>query len=131
MSVAIRLHEQLVLFGTMILCGIVLGILYDGYQEWLLSGKRNRMIHAGVDVLIWVTGALLVFFVLQWGSRGVMRVYVFLALVLGLGIHLKWMSRWVRVVWKQLFKLGSALLDIFVVKWWRILTSRKVRKTGG
>jgi spore cortex biosynthesis protein YabQ len=116
------LHDQIKLLFAMLVMGMALGVMYDGYREWLARGKKNKIIHAIVDLFSWLSGAIFVFAVLQWQSEGVLRIYVLLALSLGLVIYLKTVSGLFRWLWKHLLRIVSALVGFFVLKWWRILT---------
>lgn len=121
------LYNQLFLFFTMAVTGMSLGVIYDGYREWLNRGAKKKWLQAIVDIFLWILGAAIVFFVSQWGSQGVMRIYVVMALIVGLWAYLKLFSRLFRYVWKHLFQIWYAILDFFVLKWWRILTRQKKR----
>lgn len=116
------LAAQMNMLLAMGIAGCALGFLYDGYRTWLSRGTRNKLIRACVDVFLWLFGSILVFAILQWRSDGMLRIYVFLGLVVGLVVYMKWMSRPFRWLWTILFRIGSALFGFFVLKWWRILT---------
>lgn len=116
------LAAQLNMLLSMAIAGLVLGFFYDGYRIWLSRGSRHKIWRAVVDLFLWLGGSIMVFAVLQWRSDGVLRIYVFFGLVVGLIVYLKWFSRAFRWVWDILFRIGSALFGFFVLKWWRLLT---------
>lgn len=116
------LAAQLNMLLSMAIAGLALGFLYDGYRIWLSRGSRNKVWRAVVDLFLWLGGSIMVFAVLQWRNDGVLRIYVFFGLVVGLIVYLKWFSRAFRWVWDILFRIGSALFGFFVLKWWRLLS---------
>jgi hypothetical protein len=97
-----------------------------------LSRKhRNRIVVALVDVWMWMLGALFVFALLQIYSYGVFRAVVFLAQSVGLIVYFNLLRRPCRVIWKSLFRIVTAIFELFVLKWWRILQRLWKRKGGG
>ena len=87
------LGEQIYAFGVMLLTGITSGFCYDFY---LVLKRRWKLKKTGTgigDLLFWIVLTLLVFSLLVVGNYGELRLYVFIALGLGLLLYYKILSK--------------------------------------
>jgi spore cortex biosynthesis protein YabQ len=123
------LHDQLRLFAAMAVVGMLFGVLYDGYREWLLRNRRGKVARAIVDIAMWVLGGWIAISALRWQAYGVVRLAMFPALALGLWLYFRLFTRFMRRIWRPVLQIGTALLRPFMLKWLRKSLRRK-RKTG-
>ena len=97
------LREQIFAFLVMILTGIVSGFCYDFYLV-LKSRWKLKKTGTGVgDLLFWAALTVLVFSLLLVGNYGELRLYVVIALGLGLLIYFKIISKGMVSLLQMLF----------------------------
>lgn len=81
-----KLEVQLLTMGHMVGAGMYIGIIYDTYfRVW--ARPARRWVEALQDVLFWLANALLIFIWLKNVNDGQVRLYIFLALLLGFAIY--------------------------------------------
>jgi spore cortex biosynthesis protein YabQ len=114
---------QWMTMAAMLLSGLGMGTVFDGYRVVSNELKFPRWWLPVLDVIYWMTAALVVFRVLYASNNGEVRAYVFIGLAIGIVIYYLLLSRVVIVVVKWLIgavrKLISILLkclEILVVK---------------
>lgn len=109
--------------AAMVLSGAALGLLYDGYR--VLSGELRfpRWMIPPLDILYWAVGAVAVFRVLYLSNGGEVRIYVFLALLLGISTYFALLSgffvqaiRWTIAQVRRLIRFSIRLFDVLVVR---------------
>ncbi|WP_199623993.1 spore cortex biosynthesis protein YabQ [Paenibacillus alkalitolerans] len=81
------LNVQFLTLATMAVSGAGLGLLFDTYR--VLSGEFRfpRWLIPPLDLLYWFAGTLAVFRVLYESNGGEVRLYVFLALLIGVSFY--------------------------------------------
>lgn len=107
--------------AAMMLSGASLGLLFDGYR--VLSGELRfpRWIIPPLDILYWAVGMIAVFRVLFLSNGGEVRIYVFLALMIGVSFYFALLSdvfvkaiRWsvgrIKALIRTLIRLGDLLI---------------------
>ncbi|NLM09439.1 MAG: spore cortex biosynthesis protein YabQ [Clostridiaceae bacterium] len=128
--------EEINVFLSALCAGITAGFIYD-----LLRMKRRaiktRTFFIGVeDVLFWVIAALLTFITAYISNQGEIRLYFFLAMVLGIGIYFWLFSRWITQIITFIIKvIVWPFVKIFnflkpPVKWLIALVEKGTQKTG-
>ncbi|HZG77746.1 MAG TPA: spore cortex biosynthesis protein YabQ [Paenibacillus sp.] len=117
------LSVQFLTMAAMMLSGAALGLLFDGYR--VLSGELRfpRWIIPPLDILYWAVGTVAVFRVLFLSNGGEVRIYVFLALMIGVSFYFALLSgfavktiRWTIGRVKALIRLLIRLGDLLVVR---------------
>jgi spore cortex biosynthesis protein YabQ len=89
----VSLEAQWLTMGWMTASGIILGVLLDIYRVMKGRFRFRGWVVSLIDLLYWTVAAGLVFGLLMWSNWGVLRFYVFLAVVLGIALYYFWMSR--------------------------------------
>ncbi|WP_274365910.1 spore cortex biosynthesis protein YabQ [Paenibacillus thermotolerans] len=81
------LDTQLLTLAAMALSGAGLGLLFDTYR--VVSGEFRfpRWLIPPLDLLYWFAGTLAVFRILYESNGGEVRMYVFLALLIGVSFY--------------------------------------------
>ncbi|WP_309122871.1 spore cortex biosynthesis protein YabQ [Paenibacillus sp.] len=115
------LSAQFLTMAAMMLSGAALGLLFDGYR--VLSGELRfpRWIIPPLDILYWAVGTVAVFRVLFLSNGGEVRIYVFLALMIGVSFYFALLSdvfvnviRWsigrIKALIRMLIRLGDLLV---------------------
>jgi spore cortex biosynthesis protein YabQ len=117
----VTLSIQFLTMASMIASGAALGLLFDVYR--VLSGEFRfpRWIIPPLDLLYWGIGTLAVFRVLFLSNGGEVRIYVFLAMMIGVSFYfalissfaiqtIRWMIKQVKALIRFLLKLGNLLI---------------------
>jgi len=89
----VSLEAQWLTMGWMTASGIILGVLLDIYRVIKGRFRFKGWVVSLIDLLYWTVAAGLVFGLLMWSNWGVLRFYVFLAVILGIVLYYFWMSR--------------------------------------
>lgn len=87
------INTQFVYFFSNILCGIIVGLLFDIYR--VIRGFRtpNKILTAISDILFWIFASLLTFIIMLVTNNANLRYYTFLGLFLGLYFYFSLLSR--------------------------------------
>jgi spore cortex biosynthesis protein YabQ len=119
----VSLNVQFLTLAAMALSGAALGLLFDAYR--VLSGEFRfpRWLIPPLDLLFWFAGTLAVFRVLYESNGGELRLYVLLALMIGLSFYFGLMSpgvirviRFVIKVCRQIVLFFRRLFHLLVIK---------------
>jgi spore cortex biosynthesis protein YabQ len=109
--------------ASMICSGVALGLLFDTYR--VLSGEFRfpRWIIPPLDLLYWAVGTLAVFRILFLSNGGEVRLYVFLAMMIGVSFYFGLLSGffikgigWTIERIKQLIRSLIRLGDLFIIR---------------
>jgi spore cortex biosynthesis protein YabQ len=100
--------------GTMILSGLALGVFYDIYRVVARLLRAVRKLQPIFDIAYWIAAALLVFRVLYISNFGQLRMFVFLALLLGISIYYALLSGWVIRIIYGVIRAGKAVIRFCV-----------------
>lgn len=117
------LSMQWLTMAVMLLSGLGMGTVFDGYRVVSNELKFPRWWLPVLDVIYWMASALVVFRVLYANNNGEVRAYVFIGLAIGIVIYYLFLSRIVIVIVKWLIGAMRKLiafvlkcLDILIVK---------------
>lgn len=72
---------------AMSVSGALIGAVYDVYRTILKEWKYLRWMSSILDFAFWIFALILVIWMLQWANNGDIRLYVFLLLLIGLGLY--------------------------------------------
>lgn len=107
----------------MLLSGIGMGIVFDGYRVVSDELQINRWWIPVLDLLYWIAATLVVFHVLSASNEGEVRTYVFLGLLLGIACHYWLFSKLVEKLVHALIRGLRALIQ-FTIRTFVILVIR-------
>ncbi|QHW32139.1 spore cortex biosynthesis protein YabQ [Paenibacillus rhizovicinus] len=105
---------------TMLLSGIGMGIVFDGYRVVSDELRISRIWVPVFDLLYWIAATIAVFQVLSSSNHGEVRFYVFLGLILGIGCYYWLFSRITVSLVKLLIRTVRAITG-FVIKTFELL----------
>jgi spore cortex biosynthesis protein YabQ len=110
------LNLQFLTMALMIGCGLALGVFFDIYR--VLTGKFNlkRWVIAILDIAYGLAAAVAVFRVLYYSNYGQLRLFVFIALMLGIYLYYKWFSKVVIQLVLRIINLVEWVWNIFIVR---------------
>lgn len=117
------LDMQWMTMAVMLLSGLGMGTVFDGYRVVSQELKFPRWWLPVLDVIYWMAAALVVFRVLYASNNGEVRAYVFIGLAIGIILYYLLLSKAVIVTVKWLIRAVLAIisfvlkcLDIIIVK---------------
>ncbi|MGM0884846.1 MAG: spore cortex biosynthesis protein YabQ [Bacillota bacterium] len=117
------LDMQWMTMAVMLLSGLGMGTVFDGYRVVSHELKFPRWWLPVLDVIYWMAAALVVFRVLYASNNGEVRAYVFIGLAIGIILYYLVFSKAVIVTVKWLIRAVRAFisfmlkcLDIIIVK---------------
>lgn len=100
-------QNQAYLFLVFSFTGVIIGILFDTFRILRRTIKTANFITYVEDVLFWVLTGLLILYNIWYFNNGEIRIYMFLAIILGILIYMSTLSN-------ILIKIFSRLLQIII-----------------
>lgn len=110
---------------AMLLSGIGMGIVFDGYRVVSDELRVSRIWVPIFDLLYWIAATIAVFQVLSSSNHGEVRAYVFLGLVLGIGCYY-WLFSRITVRLVKLLIQTVRVLSSFTVQTFKLLVVRPI-----
>lgn len=87
------LNVQLMTMVSMVIGGFYLGIAHDTFERFAHLWRRRQLLAYFIAITFWLVQALMIFYLLYRANYGELRIYVFLACLLGLSIYQVFASR--------------------------------------
>ncbi|GMK42801.1 hypothetical protein PCCS19_58610 [Paenibacillus sp. CCS19] len=119
----LSLSEQWLTMSLMLLSGIGMGVVFDGYRVVSHELRFAKWTLPVLDLLYWAAATLVVFQVLSAGNNGEVRAYVFLGLALGVIVYFLLLSRaviatvrWTIGAVRYLIGLFIRMFHIFIIR---------------
>jgi spore cortex biosynthesis protein YabQ len=114
---------QWLTMAVMLLSGLGMGTVFDGYRVVSNELKFPRWWLPVLDVIYWMAAALVVFRVLYASNNGEVRAYVFIGLAIGIILYYLLLSkivivvvRWIIGAVRKLIAFVLKCLEILIVK---------------
>lgn len=128
----IDIIHQAYLFGIYIVCGILIGILFDLFRILRKSFKTPDAITYIQDIIFGILTGIFLIFILFIFNNGELRFYIFLALTIGLILYLLTISKlfikisvkFIIVIKKIIIKILSVI--IYPIKLIKKFMSKKI-----
>jgi spore cortex biosynthesis protein YabQ len=111
-----NLNLQFLTMGLMIGSGLGLGICFDIYR--VLTGKLNlkRWTIAILDIIYGLAAAIAVFRVLYYSNYGQLRLFIFLAIWVGIYIYYQWFSKGIIWIVLRIIEGLEWVWNVFIVR---------------
>jgi len=110
----------------MMLSGIGMGVVFDSYRIISDELRINRWWVPVFDILYWIAATVVVFQVLSASNEGEVRLYVFIGLLLGIGLYHWLFGRFVVRMVHNLIRAVKALAR-FTVRAFVLLVIRPLQ----
>ena len=118
------INSQLYLFLIFAVDGIIIGFLFDFFRILRKAVKTPDVITYIEDILFWILTGLLILYSIFTYNNGEIRLFMFLAIVLGILLYVIILSKFViklnliiidfiKKIFSLIFKFIRILLDIF------------------
>jgi spore cortex biosynthesis protein YabQ len=109
-------NHQFLTMALMIGCGLGLGVFFDIYRVLTSKFNLKRWVIAILDIAYGLAAAVAVFRVLYYSNYGELRIFIFVALMLGIYLYYKWFSkRFIKLVLRIIHYI-EWLWDVFIVR---------------
>ncbi|WP_371320264.1 spore cortex biosynthesis protein YabQ [Chengkuizengella axinellae] len=117
-----NLSDQFITLITMIVSGMMLGVIFDIYRVVASQFHFRRWLISLLDVVYWILSTLFVFRMLYLSNSGEVRFYIFIGLTVGVIFHYVYFSSitikiiliCIKVV-KNLIRIIIKLYYIFII----------------
>ena len=95
----LEISVQLNIIFYSFLSGIITGILFDEYR--IIRGSNGiKIIFIIEDILFWTLTAIIIFIFLLYNSYAFLGMYVYLFIIISLGVYFKFISKHIIIVEK-------------------------------
>lgn len=102
MSLEISVQLNIIFYSF--LSGIITGILFDEYR--IIRGSNGiKIIFIIEDILFWTLTAIIIFIFLLYNSYAFLGMYVYLFIIISLGVYFKFISKHIIIVEKFIGKV--------------------------
>lgn len=108
------LSIQWLTLGAMLLSGVGMGVIFDGYRVVSNELRFPRWSLSILDLLYWIASALLVFKMLYASNNGEVRAYVFFGLAVGALLYYLFFSKLTMVITLWLIKAVKWCIQIII-----------------
>ncbi len=100
----LEIGVQLNIIFYSFLSGIITGILFDEYR--LIRGSNSiKIIFIIEDILFWILTAIIIFIFLLYNSYAFLGMYVYLFIIISLGVYFKFISKYIIIAEKIIGKV--------------------------
>lgn len=130
------LNQQFLTMISMILAGCYLGIILDTFRRFSFYWRERRVLSYFLEACFWLVQTLLLFYVLFRVNSGELRVYVFIACLLGFSFYQAVLATIYKRLLEQviqlliwLFRLINRIVIILIItpiKWIILMVSSLV-----
>lgn len=104
----IQLSVQLTTMATMILSGIYLGAVHDTFKRMAWHWKHRTIFKYVMEISFWLLQTFIIYYVLFLANYGEVRIYIFLACLLGYAMYQALLAKLYRYVLELLIKFFKA-----------------------
>ncbi|MFF2484457.1 spore cortex biosynthesis protein YabQ [Paenibacillus sp. NPDC058071] len=117
------LSMQWLTMGMMLLSGIGMGVVFDGYRVVSNELRFPKWWLPVLDMVYWLASALIIFRVLYASNNGEVRAYVFLGLVIGVASYYWLFSKaviaivkWLIIAIRACVRFLLKCIDMLIIK---------------
>lgn len=104
------LETQLLTMVAMILSGMYLGMALETYQRFCKWWQKNITLSYFIEISFWVSQTCILFYILYNVNNGELRIYTFMACVLGFSMYKLLLQAAYRYLLECIIKLIDVLL---------------------
>lgn len=105
-------QNQAYLFLVFSLTGVTIGVLFDFFRILRRTIKTSNIITYIEDVLFWILTGLLILYNIWYFNNGEIRIYMFLAIILGILIYMSTISNILIKVFSKILQIIIKILDL-------------------
>src|SRR5699024_2545129 len=106
--ISMTLDVQFMTMIAMALCGIYLGIAQETFRRFTPHWKSNRFLAYFMEITFWLSQVMIIFYILFRVNSGELRMYVFLALLLGVSAY----QVFVAAIYKRVLEMIIRIITV-------------------
>jgi spore cortex biosynthesis protein YabQ len=103
------LELQFITMIAMASCGIFIGMAVDTFYRFHSRKKRTGFFHYANEILFWILQGIILFYILFLINKGEIRLYIWLAVLLGFLTYQTFLKEWYKRFLEKLIRFGIAL----------------------
>jgi len=107
------LSIQFTTMAMMVLSGIYLGLIQDTFRRFAIHWEKKKALSYLIEISFWILQTLIVFYVLFRVNAGELRLYVFLACLLGFSAYQALLKKGYKLVLERVINVGTRILGVF------------------
>ena len=129
-----NIRSETIIFLASINTGLIAGMIYDCYRVFRYYSKPNKILSFIEDLIFWLIISLVFFFTLIRTTEGILRGYLFVGFILGIGIYFKLVSKYIFSLIKGIIQLILDLINeilkiiIFPIRKLKNFTKKRTSK---
>jgi len=122
---------EILSFGSSIIIGVCIGILFDLYRSFRYSSKPKRILSYIEDLIFWIIVVIIFFMLLVKTTDGILRGFVFIGCFSGGLLYMLLLSKYFLsvfiLIFKLIFGIISEIIRILIYPFLRITSFTKKR----
>ena len=87
--------NQAILFAIFLLNGVIIGFLFDIFRILRKSFKTSDIVTYIEDILFWIFTGIIILYSIFTFNNGEIRLFMIIAVIIGSGIYLLYISSYV------------------------------------
>lgn len=107
--------EQLIDFLQFVLIGVILSIIFDFFRAYRGYRKVSNVMVVIQDIIYFLIVTLIIIFAIIRILDSNIRLYVFIAIILGISTYISLLSKYVIKLYDAFFKVISEIISIFII----------------
>lgn len=107
--------EQMNIFFIFIICGIIIGIIFDIFRILRKSFKTPDMVTYIEDVLFWLITCILFAYTIFTYNNGEIRLYIFIGALIGILIYILTISKYFIKFCVKMIDIIKIMIDKFII----------------
>ena len=109
------LLEQIYIFFIFIICGVIIGIIFDIFRILRKSFKTPDIITYIEDILFWIITCVLFAYTIFTYNNGEIRLYIFIGALVGILMYILTISRYFIRFCVKIIEIIKKVIKKFVV----------------
>ena len=107
--------EQMYIFFIFIICGVIIGIIFDVFRILRKSFKTPDIVTYIEDVLFWIITCILFAYTIFTYNNGEIRLYIFIGALIGILIYILTISKYFIKFCVKIINIIKKVIKKFVV----------------
>ena len=107
--------EQIYIFFIFIICGVIIGIIFDIFRILRKSFKTPDIITYIEDILFWIITCVLFAYTIFTYNNGEIRLYIFIGALVGILMYILTISRYFIRFCVKIIEIIKKVIKKFVV----------------
>lgn len=107
--------EQMYIFFIFIICGVIIGIIFDVFRILRKSFKTPDIVTYIEDVLFWIITCILFAYTIFTYNNGEIRLYIFIGALIGILIYILTISKYFIKFCVKIINIIKIFINKFVI----------------